>query len=175
MPELFGDVDDRNSPQHLCRLAGVAVSNRVGVPGVVLVLQGEPCFPSWPKREAIEESLICEDCLCGILIQPCWHRSPVHCGQGSDEGADWLLNVAMNIVYILVPPLGRSTWECSICPLAKAPKTFSYQVGKVTNAEVLLVQFAPVRISQTQEMILEQMFRYFYCLAQRVVVQQACH
>ena len=43
------------------------------------------------------------------------------------------------------------------------------------NAEVLLVQFAPVWISQTQEMILEQMFQYFYCLAQRVVVQQACH
>ena len=40
MPELFGEVDNGNSPQHLCRLAGVAVSNWVGVPGVVLVLQG---------------------------------------------------------------------------------------------------------------------------------------
>ena len=33
------------------------------------------------------------------------------------------LNVAMNIVYVLVPPMGRSTWECSICPFTKAAKT----------------------------------------------------
>ena len=45
VPELFGEVDG-NSPPYLCHLAGVARSNWVGVSGMVLVLEGEPSFPS---------------------------------------------------------------------------------------------------------------------------------
>ena len=129
MPELFGEVDDRNSPLHLCHLAGVAISNWVGVPGVVLVLQGEPCFPSWPKREAIEESLICEDCLCGILIKPCWHWSPMHCGQGSDEGADRLAKCCHEYSVRSGSAIGEINVGMFYLSISKGTKNyFSYQV-----------------------------------------------
>ena len=90
VPEVFAEVDDGNSPSHFCHLAGVAGSNWVGVPGMLLVLERESRFPSSPKREAIEECLVCEDRLCRILIQPCWHGTAIHCGQGSDVGPDRL-------------------------------------------------------------------------------------
>ena len=124
VPELFGEVDDGNFTAaslsfSRCSHVQLGRGTRDGVG-----TGGRALFPILAQNKKQLKNLWFAKTAFAVYwyslvgTGPPWtvDRVPMK------DPTGWL-NVAMNIVYVLVPPLGRSMWECSICPLAKAPKT----------------------------------------------------